>query len=136
MGWREKMGSKTLARNPIYSKNLSGEGVSRVNSKESENEKGFPIPIIDVDGGHGVPGIGPVAIKMKSSILGATVDVSLEPDQATVAGVEYSNDELKDLLSRGLSAADLQTVHEVKKQFDGAVIPSKEVEKSNPISRW
>ena len=78
---------------------------------------------IQADGGQDkqIPYIGPVDVVMDSAILGAAVDVILEPDQATVGGVEYSKKELADLLSRGLPAADLRAVHEVKNQFDGEV---------------
>ena len=63
----------------------------------------------------------PVEVKMESAILGAAVDVMLWPDRATVDGVEYSNDELKNLIGRKPSADDLRVVHEVKKQFNGEV---------------
>ena len=66
----------------------------------------------------------PVRVAMKSAILGAAVDVLLWPDRATVDGVAYSLDELAELKSRGISAADLQTVHRVKHDFEGEVIQS------------
>jgi hypothetical protein len=142
MGWRQKMKSETLTRNPINPKNLHGEevsSVSSVNSRGSKNEKpGYPIPtteaefakderqaIIDVGGGQDSgPVEYPVEVKIESAILGAAVDVMLWPDHATVDGVEYSKQELADLLSRGISAADLQTVHRVKHDFEGEVIQS------------
>jgi hypothetical protein len=140
MGWREKMKSETPTQNPQNPQNLSGAGgFESIESIEhrDENEKGYPIPttergfaiderkaIIDADGGQDkqIPYIGPVDVVMQSAILGAAVDVILEPDQAAVDGVVYSNAELVDLLSRGISADDLQTIHEVKKQFNGEVI--------------
>jgi len=79
----------------------------------SQNERAA----IQAEGGPSFP----VAMVLEGSILGAAVDVLLWPDRATVAGVEYSNDELKNLISRGLPAADLQTIHEVKKSFNGEV---------------
>lgn len=63
--------------------------------------------------------------RMDSKILGV-VDVVFDthkPDQAMVGGVPYSNQELTDLISRGISAADLITVHEVIRSFEGHVIP-------------
>ena len=78
----------------------------------------------------------PVAIKMECAILGAAVDVQLWADRAMVDGCEYSNQEMVDLKSRGLPAADLRKVHKVKKEFDGVVIPSEEVESFQTISRW
>ena len=55
-----------------------------------------------------------------------------------VDGVVYTNDELKDLLGRGLPAADLREVHLVKQEFEGTVIPSKQATKikSHPTTRW
>ena len=76
--------------------------------------------IQDVDGGQDQPYPGPVEVKIDSATLGV-VDVILEPDHATVDGVKYSNSELVDLIDRGLSAADLRTVHKVKKEFDGGL---------------
>ena len=70
----------------------------------------------------------PVAVKINSSILGATVDVSLEPDQAVVDGVEYSNGELTDLISRGLPSDGLRAVHEVKRTFQGQVVSTRQSE--------
>jgi len=63
----------------------------------------------------------PVSIKMKSAIQGAGVLVELWSDRAEVGGVSYSVDELGDLKSRDLSAADLRAAHEVKRFFDGEV---------------
>jgi hypothetical protein len=74
---------------------------------------------IQADGGQDT---GPVAIQMDSHILGGAVNVRLWPDRAEVAGVEYSNDELADLIKRGLPADDLRAVHEVKQAFDGKVV--------------
>jgi hypothetical protein len=80
---------------------------------------------IQADGGRDKPGIGPmeypVKAKMDSSILGADVPVELWPDRAMVDGVEYSKQELADLLSRGLPAADLEMIHETKRSFDGEI---------------
>jgi hypothetical protein len=144
MGWREKMKSKTPTRNPINPKNLRGEGVSsvsRVNSKGSENKKGgYPIPtdetefaederraIIDVDGGvEPMPVKYPVEVKMESAILGGTADVMLWPDRATVDGVQYTNDELKDLLSRNRDRETMVAVHEAKRGFSGEVLSAVE----------
>ena len=77
----------------------------------------------------------PVVV-MDSAILGAAVDVILEPNRATVDGVVYQKDELKDLLSRSLKAEEIKAIHEVKGKFDGDVIPSDQVEDFKPISRW
>lgn len=60
---------------------------------------------------------------MDSAILGAGIHVELHPDQATVDGVTYQNNELKDLLSRGFAADEIRAVHEVKGTFDGEVKP-------------
>ena len=73
---------------------------------------------IQADGGKDA---GPVAIQMDSHILGPDVPVELWPDRAMVAGVQYSSDELADLISRGISADDLRVVHEIKKTFNGEV---------------
>ena len=100
-----------------------------------EKVKSYPIPtgendfaqderqaIQDVDGGvEPMPVDYPVPIVMNSAILGAMVEVMLWPDRATVDDVEYSQDELVDLKSRGLSAADLRATHEVKRNFDATV---------------
>jgi hypothetical protein len=64
----------------------------------------------------------PVAVKMESAILGATVPVELWPDRAEVEGVPYSNKEMRDLMSRGLSAERLREVHEVKRSFEGQTL--------------
>ena len=64
----------------------------------------------------------PVSVKMKSGILGIIVDVMLWPNRATVDGIGYRNDELKGLISRGLSAADILAVHNVKESFEGQVM--------------
>ena len=89
---------------------------------------GCPIknPDNDADGGQGVPCIDveyPISVKMKSAILGRDVKVNLWPDRATVDGTEYSLSELDDLIRRKLSHEDLRTVHCVKQDFEGAVIP-------------
>ena len=66
---------------------------------------------------------------MNSKVFGGNVDLVFnldEPDQAAVGSVKYTNAELADLKSRGLSAADLMLIHETKKSFDGSVIPSDE----------
>ncbi|EFK08956.1 conserved hypothetical protein [delta proteobacterium NaphS2] len=77
----------------------------------------------------------PVSVAMESAILGTTVDVHLWPDHVQVAGVTYSNNELADMKSRGLSAARLQKIHQAKRSFDGEVIPLDQIEKFKPISR-
>jgi hypothetical protein len=77
----------------------------------------------------------PVEVRMDSSILEATVDVRLWQDQAEVGGVKYSLSELTDLLSRGMPAADLQSVHRVKSEFEGQVVLAKETIDLEPISR-
>ncbi len=59
-----------------------------------------------------------------------------KPDQAMVDGVQYTNDELKGLLSKKLNHDEIRNSHEVKKAFGGAVIPSDQVEEFKPISRW
>ena len=63
---------------------------------------------------------------MLSPILGE-VEVVFDqdnPDQATVDGVVYDQGELRDLLSRKLNRDEIRATHKVKKEFDGAVIPS------------
>ena len=146
MGWREKMGAVGDEHLKPHTQNTQntqkGVGVRAFESIEDiehrfENVKSYPVPdtekafsederqaIQDVDGGQDTKPVEyPVEVKMDSSILGATVDVMLWPDRAEFDGVAYSNSELTDLKSRGLSAADLRAVHEVKKQFNGTVIP-------------
>ena len=150
MGWREKMGGsgsgkvnpETYTKNAINPKKDPDQTISSISSMGIENEKsGYPIPqseaaftederqaIIDVDGGQDTKPVEyPVAIKMESAILGATVDLMLWPDRAEVDGVQYSNEELKNLIGRKPSAADLQTIHEAKKQFDGGVTLSNQI---------
>jgi len=146
MGWREAVGKHALSNSDtlvqkvqnIQKVQTSGAFVPSVPFvSRFENEKSYPIPdtepefaederqaIIDADGGQDktITYSGPVDMVMESSILGSSVDVILEPDQATIEGVIYSNAELMDLKSRGLSAADLRAVHEVKNQFNGEVI--------------
>lgn len=78
--------------------------------------------------------------RMDSKTLGV-VDVVFDthkPDKATVDGAEYSLPELRDLLSRKISHDDLRTVHQVKQEFAGTVIPSKQATEieSYPITRW
>ena len=65
-----------------------------------------------------------VTIQMESPILGR-VGVSYDPaypGRAVVGGVAYSQNELTDLLRRGLSLEDLAKIHEIKKQFNGEVM--------------
>jgi len=80
---------------------------------------------IQADGGQDIPYSRPVEVVMESSILGGAVDVELWPDRAEVGGVEYSDDELKDLLSRGLPA-DLRAAI---KANDGFYVVTPLVEK-------
>ena len=146
MGWRDKMGgdgalehSRSLEQKEQKEQKVDDRGAfatSATIALRVENKKsGYPIPdtepefalderqaIIAVDGGQDIPYSGPVEVKMDSAILGATVDVSLEPNHATVGGVFYSKAELVDLKTRSLSAATLRTVHEAKQAFDGVVV--------------
>jgi len=144
MGWREKMGGAVaIAKTETLVQKVQNiqKGVGLGGSvpivsivPRNENVKSYPRPdtefardereaIIDVDGGPKVRTSFPVSIAMDSPILGGAVDVMLCPDRAEVAGITYSNDELKDLLSRGLAADDLRAVHETKNAFGGGVIP-------------
>jgi len=145
MGWREKMAAKSKTKthtintiNPKNERDQAFSSISSINSKGIENEKGYPIPedelefarderqaIVDGDGSQDeqIPYSGPVDVVMDSAILG-TVPVILSPDQAEVAGVEYSNKELVDLLSRRLTAAEIAEIHRIKQSFDGGVVPS------------
>jgi hypothetical protein len=61
----------------------------------------------------------PVAIQMDSLTLGATVDLLLWPDRTMVDGTPYNKQELADLISRDISAADLRIIHNVKREFNG-----------------
>ena len=132
MGWREAVGkhalssSDTLVQKVQYIQKVQTPGdfvpsvpfVSRF-----KNEKGERRAIIDVDGGvEAVPVKYPVDIKMESATLGTTVDVMLWPDRATVDGVQYTNDELKNLLSRNRDRGTMVAVHEAKRTFDGGVL--------------
>ena len=120
MGWRKLMGKNEkvdpLARNPKNPKNLSEEGdssVFRVNSLGAKKTKtSFPV-----------------AVKMESSVFGATVDVELWPDRAKVAGCDYSNTEMRDLIRRGLSHEQLLAIHEVKQIFEGHALTREEDKK-------
>ncbi len=95
--------------------------------QETDYVQDEPTAIVDVDGGHGAPGIRLVEIKMDSAILGM-VDVIIFPDQAVVGGVTYTNSELADLLSRGLRADDLIAIHRFKKEFPGEAISKEELD--------
>jgi hypothetical protein len=145
MGWREKMGgalaiakTETLEQKPQKEQKGADQGASATIATiatKVEKIKNHFIPadekdfarvereaIVDADGGvESMPVEYPVEVKMESAILGATVDVMLWPDRAEVDGTIYTNKELTELKSRGLSAADLQTIHEAKKQFDGEI---------------
>ena len=146
MGWREAIGKHALSNSETLVQKVQNiQKVPRIDASvpfvpivsRFENEKGYPIPdtepefaqderraIIDVDGGP----------------QGHSMDVTLEPDRATVDGGQYSNDELADLLSRGLSAAEIQAVHETKRAFAGMVIrqgEAAEIEsRAYPYERW
>ena len=74
--------------------------------------------IIAVDGEPDYP----VEVSIDSPILGAVLDVFMWPNRATFDGVEYSNDELAGLISRGISAENLRVAHKIKKFFQGKVI--------------
>ena len=144
MGWREKMGgavaiTKTETMEQKEQKEQKGPDreASATSATKVEKVKNYPIPttekefamderqaIIEADGGQDSGLVEyPVAIVMKSTILGADVPVEFWPDRAEVDGVQYSNDELAELLSRGPPVADLRAVHETKKSFDGEVVP-------------
>ena len=61
---------------------------------------------------------------MLSPILGE-VEIVFDqdnPDQATVDSVVYDQGELRGLLSRNLNRDEIRATHEVKKEFEGAVI--------------
>jgi hypothetical protein len=60
----------------------------------------------------------PVTVKMESKILGKTVDVRLWPDRAKVEGVSYTINELKTLISKGYSAANIRNNHEARKRSE------------------
>ena len=60
----------------------------------------------------------PLIIKMESKVLGKSVDVHLWPDRAKVENVSYTFDELKTLLSKGLSAANIRNIHETAKRSE------------------
>jgi hypothetical protein len=94
---------------------------------ETEHVRAEREAIVLVDG---EPDIGPVEypveVKMDSSILGATVDVLLWPDRAEVDGVQYTNDELKNLLSRNRDRGTMVAAHEAKRTFGGDVLDRKQ----------
>ena len=71
---------------------------------------------------------GPYSFLMDSPTVGV-VNVVAYSDRAVVDGVVYALEEIRDLKTRGLSAADLREVHRVKKTFEGQVIPVADVEK-------
>ena len=58
----------------------------------------------------------PVTVKMESAVLGKTVDVHLWPDRAKVENVSYTIEEMKTLLSKGFSAANIRNMHETRKR--------------------
>jgi len=60
-----------------------------------------------------------------------------KPDQAVVGGVEYRANELKTLFGRKLRRKDLLAVHEIKRVFEGRVLPEKweKCLKRNEVSR-
>jgi hypothetical protein len=106
----------------------------------NEKTEGYPIPTDEktfsmderlslmVDGAESYP----VSVTMESAPLGV-VGVLLWPDRAIVDGCEYSNAEMTDLKSRGLSHEKLLNIHEVKRGFEGQVITqaqATEIEKS------
>jgi hypothetical protein len=150
MGWREKMGSAVaIAKTETLEQKEQKEqkGVERgafatiatIAPKIGNEKAGYPIPdtepefamderaaIIDVDGGQDetIPYSGPVEMVLENSILGTTVDITLEPGRAVVDGVVYSKTEMVDLLSRSLSAAEVAEIHRIKQSFDGSVVPS------------
>jgi hypothetical protein len=73
---------------------------------------------IQAEGGPSLP----VEMVLENSILGATVPVELWPDRALVDGVSYSNEEMTDLIDRGLSAERLREIHMVKQSFEGKAL--------------
>ena len=69
------------------------------------------------------PVVGPMTVEMISPVLGR-VGVSYDPaysDKVVVDGAVYSQNELTDLIGRGLSSEDLKKIHEIKKSFNGGV---------------
>jgi len=143
MGWRGKMGGAVAIEHSGTSeqkeqKEQKGVGggafatiatiaptVEKLRSDpEREYARAERQAIIDADGGQDnqIPYTGPVDVVMDSAILEGVVDVILEPDQTTVDGVRYTNDELKDLLSRRLNRDEIRNAHEVKRAFGGVVI--------------
>ena len=60
----------------------------------------------------------PLIIKMESKVLGKSVDVHLWPDRAKVESVSYTIEELKALLSKSFSAANIRNIHETRKRSE------------------
>ena len=60
----------------------------------------------------------PVTVKMESAVLGKTVDVHLWPDRAKIENVSYTIDEVKSLLSKSFSAANIRNIHEARKRSE------------------
>ena len=58
----------------------------------------------------------PVTVKMESLVLGKSVDVHLWPDRAKVENVSYTLDELRTLISKGPSPANIGNIHETRKR--------------------
>ena len=62
---------------------------------------------------------------MISTVLGE-VPVKVWQDRVIVERVTYSSKEIGNLKNRDLSGTDIRAVHEIKKQFNGVVIPEKD----------
>ena len=60
----------------------------------------------------------PLTTRMESKVLGKTVDVHLWPDRARVEDVNYTLDELRTLISKGSSAANIRSIHEARKRSE------------------
>ena len=119
MGWRNAVGGQALLKTDTF--------IQKVQNIQKPQERAESDPFV-----HSVPIVvrnqkiktEPMTIQMESPILGrVAVEWSPSyPSRAVVGGVAYSQNELADLLRKGLSHADLQKIHEVKKQFGGEVV--------------
>ena len=57
----------------------------------------------------------PVIVKMESKVLRKTVEVHLWPDRARVENVIYTLEEMKGILSEGVSHSKMKNIHESRK---------------------
>jgi hypothetical protein len=102
-----------------------------------ENQEPAGIPMVE----NAEPENRIIKRIMESRVFGGQVEVIfnlVKPDQATVDGVTYLSSELVNLSSKGLSHAQLNEIHELKKMFEGFVLSDAETSsmENHSISKW